>query len=57
MRIKITFLRGLIAIARIDAIRDLDRDNLTVADMELIPETEQLLEKLTGLRVHIEQEE
>jgi hypothetical protein len=57
MRIKITFLRGLLTIAVIDAIRDLDRDNLTVADMELIPQTEQLLGKLTGLRVHIEQEE
>lgn len=55
MRVRITFLSGQQKVAEVDAVREIDRDNLTVEDMENIVPAEQLLEKLTGLRVHIEQ--
>lgn len=55
MKLRLTFLHGPAVVATVEAIQELDRDTLTVADMEAIIPTEQLLERLTGLRVHIEE--
>lgn len=55
MKLRITFKKGLEVVAEVNAVRPIDRDHTTVADMERIIETEQWLEKMTGLRVHIEQ--
>jgi hypothetical protein len=55
MRIKITFLKGPEVVAEVEAIRDVDLNALSILEMEQIIPTEALLEKLTGLRVHIEQ--
>lgn len=51
---KLVFKRGQETVAEVQG-HEIDSDNVTVADMQRVIETEQFLEKLTGLRVHIEQ--
>jgi hypothetical protein len=55
MRVKITFLRGLEKIAEVTGPREFSVEEITLADVQRVITTEQLLERLTGLRVHIEQ--
>lgn len=55
LRFHVRFLSGQTVVAEIPGIRPIDSATLTVGDMQDVVATEQLLEKLTGLRVHIEQ--
>lgn len=57
LQFKVTFKSGTKTIAEVAGREDIiDARNLTVEDVvEKVVETEQFLEKLTGLRVHIEQ--
>lgn len=56
LRFNITFKSGQKVVAVVEGKTDVEAANLTVADVhERTIETEQFLEKLTGLRVHIEQ--
>lgn len=55
MQFKITFLRGPRVVAEVTGIVALGTANITVQELQQIISTEQLLEKLTGLRVHIDQ--
>lgn len=54
MTFKIKFIRGMLTIATIDGIRELNKDEVTMGDVEKLIETERFLEKLMGLRVHID---
>lgn len=54
-KFKIEFLRGAEVIASVTGIKVVDGEHLTVAEMQQVIPTEQFLEKLLGLRVHIEQ--
>jgi hypothetical protein len=57
MQFKVVFLSGTKTIAEVEGLKDrIDASNLTVEDVtENVLKTEQFLERLTGLRVHIEQ--
>jgi len=55
LRYVIRFKSGPTTVAEVPGIRTVDGDRVTVQDLQQIIPTEQLLEKLTGLRVHIEQ--
>lgn len=56
IRFKLTFKSGPNVVATVDGVREVDGDIVTVQDVtEGVIAAEQLLEKLTGLRVHIEQ--
>lgn len=56
MRFNVVFKRGLVIIATIEGQRAVKVEDLPVANvMEMVLTTEQHLEQLTGLRVHIEQ--
>jgi hypothetical protein len=57
LQFKVTFKNGTKTVAEIVGREDVvDAGNLTVQDVvENVCETEQFLERLTGLRVHIEQ--
>lgn len=57
LQFKVTFKLGTKTIAEIHGREDVvDAGTLTVADVtENVIRTEQFLERLTGLRVHIEQ--
>lgn len=55
LQFKITFKQGTKTVAEVTGREGLG-ETLTVGDVvERVTETEQFLEKLTGLRVHIEQ--
>lgn len=55
LKFKLTFKRGPKVVSEVDG-HEVDTGDLTVADCyERIIETEQFIEKLTGLRLHIEQ--
>ena len=56
MRFKIKFLQGFETITIIDGIRELDKDEFTIKDVETLIETEKFLERLTGLCIHIDGE-
>lgn len=56
LKFKITFKRGTKTIAEVTGLDEVPVDRLTVGDMvERVTDTEQFLDKLTGLRCHIEQ--
>lgn len=56
MKFNVTFKLGTKVVATIEGVRELSGAQLTIAEVtEKIHETEAFLEKLTGLRVHIEQ--
>ena len=52
----VTFKRGSKVVVIIEGQRPLGGEDLTIGEVvDKVLETEQFLEKLTGLRVHIEQ--
>ena len=53
MRFTITFKKGLKVIAHIEGVKNVDKRTLTVDELDKILEVEPFIEKLTGLRVHI----
>jgi len=56
MQFKVTFKRGPKTVAEVFGVEPIDTDRLTVTEMvEGVHDAEAFLEKLTGLRVHIEQ--
>lgn len=55
MRFNIIFKKGMETVARVEGIRDVAKEDLTLSELEKAIQTEQLLEKLTGLRVHVEE--
>jgi hypothetical protein len=57
MQFKLTFKQGTKTVAEVLGLADkIDAGNLTVEEVtEKVTETEQLIERLTGLRLHIEQ--
>jgi hypothetical protein len=58
LQFNLTFKRGPKTVATIEGQRTVDAGQLTVAEMsEKIPEVEQFIEKLTGVRLHIEHTE
>ena len=54
MRFKIKFLHGTETIAMIEGIKILHKHEITMEDVEMLIKTEKFLEKLIGLRVHID---
>lgn len=57
MQFKLTFKQGTKTVAEVTGLADrIDAANLTVEDVvEGVAKAEQFIEKLTGLRLHIEQ--
>lgn len=56
LQFNVTFKRGTKTVAVVEGQRVIDAANLTIAEVvENVTEAEAFLEKLTGLRVHIEQ--
>ncbi len=56
MKFKLTFKYGPIEVAKVIGVREHSTDRLSLKDVtDGVIEAEQFLEKLTGLRVHIEQ--
>ena len=56
MQFKLTFKQGTKTIGEVTGRENPDAGNLTISEVtEKVIETEQFIEKLTGLRVHIEQ--
>ena len=57
LQFKLTFKHGTKTVAEVLGLQDrIDAGGLTVEDVvENVVKTEQFLERLTGLRVHIEQ--
>lgn len=53
MFFQITIKNGPQTLIAFTGIKDVDKTELTRADMEKLLETEQLLEKVTGYRFHI----
>jgi hypothetical protein len=55
MKFRIIFKRGINTVAQVVG-GEISKDLLSMADLERVIETEQYLERLTGLRVHIEEQ-
>jgi len=56
MQFKLTFKQGTKTVGEVVGRENPDAGNLTISEVtEKVVETEQFIEKLTGLRVHIEQ--
>ena len=56
MQFKLTFKRGTKTVAEVLGQENTDAGSLTIEDVvERVQATEQFVEKLTGLRLHIEQ--
>lgn len=54
MRLRIVFKKGVDTVEVVEGTIDVNKDTLTLAELELLVTTvPQLLEKVTGLRVHI----
>jgi hypothetical protein len=57
LRFNVVFKRGARTVHEIEGIREVDGDDITVGELgEKVIQTEQFLEKLTGLRCHINSE-
>ena len=56
MRYRVDVKHGLRTVVELHGLVNVRTQDLTVADLELVPQVEQFLEKLTGLRFHIQQE-
>lgn len=55
-RFEVIFKRGPKEVARVVGVRDVPSDDITVADVgDRLIAAEQLLERLTGFRVHIQE--
>lgn len=50
----ITFKSGVKDVAVIEAVREVPAEHFTVADTHKVLETEQFLERMLGLRVHVD---
>jgi hypothetical protein len=57
MKFELIFTRGLQTVAHIKGIRELSKEELNLKELEQVITTEQFIEKLTGLRVHINEME
>lgn len=56
LQFKVTFKDGPNVVSEVTGRHGgVDAENLTIADVGRVVETEQFLERLTGLRCHIEQ--
>lgn len=56
MKFNVTFKSGPSTIATVIGIHEVERENLTLGELEQVATViEPLLEKLTGLRVHVDQ--
>lgn len=55
LRFRVTALSGPKRLAQIDGILDVDPAGITLEDMRQVILCEQLLERLTGVRFHIEE--
>lgn len=56
MKFSITFKKGIKTVAHIVGV-EISKDLLSMSDLEKVIEVEQYLERLTGLRVHINEGE
>jgi hypothetical protein len=54
LRFKMIFLRSNEEVAVVEGIKATDGDYMTVNELQQVPAVEAFLEKLLGLRVHIE---
>jgi len=56
LKFNVTFKNGLKTVATVEGVKEVDTKDVTVNDLgEAVHQVEQHLEKLTGLRVHVEQ--
>jgi hypothetical protein len=55
MKFKVTFKLGVQTLAEVVGVREVGKEELTVAEAEKVLDMERLLEKITGFRVHIQQ--
>jgi len=55
LKFKLTFKQGVQDVAVIIGVRDVKGSEITLAELDRIPEVEAFIEKLTGLRLHIDQ--
>jgi hypothetical protein len=53
MRLNITVKHGPELLAELKGVKDLNPKGVTLHDLQSIPDLEQQLERLTGLRFHI----
>lgn len=54
MRIRLVFKHGLDTVEVVEGVKEVQKEHLTLAELELLVTTvPQLLEKVTGLRVHV----
>lgn len=54
MKIRLVFKKGLDTVGVVEGVKEVRKEHLTLAEIELLVTTlPQLLEKVTGLRVHI----
>lgn len=55
MKFSLTIKRGLVTVAWVKGIREVGKEELSAAELEKVIDVEQYLEKLLGLRFHIEE--
>jgi hypothetical protein len=53
MKFDLVFKKGLCTVARVEGVREVQTDEIPMSIAERVIDVEALLEKLTGLRVHI----
>lgn len=49
------FLSGITTVAEVKGIKDVSKDDLTMGDVEKLLNTEKFIERITGLRTHIDE--
>ena len=54
MKFKIKFLYGLKILGEVEGLRDVNENEITMEYIQKVLDTEKFIEKLTGLRVHID---
>lgn len=55
MKFNVVFKRGATTVNTVIGVVDLSNDQITVGDLKAALAAEQVIERLTGVRVHIEQ--
>lgn len=55
MKFNLVFKKGLCTVARVEGTKTVSKHDLTLAEWEQVLATEALVEKLTGVRLHIEE--
>jgi hypothetical protein len=53
MKFEIIFTKGLQTVAVVKGIKEVSKEELNLKELEQVITTEAFLEKLTGIRVHI----